>query len=398
MRTDILIIGGGVIGLSMARILSSKAQVTLIDKDSCGFHASGRNSGVVHAGIYYTPGSSKAKYSVLGNQALTAYCNERGVRIQNIGKIIAPSGPEDYSKIDFLHERGIANGAPVKIIDYHEARQIEPRIVQQDKYLWSPSTSIADNKGVIQALKKDCEERGVKIIENCKYLRKIDVPGSHMIYTSGETILCKFVVNCAGLYVDSIAKDFGFCKDYEVLPFIGLYLHGREGTPGFKTLVYPCPIGKNEFLGVHTTNTVNGVYMLGPTATPALWREQYSLRSFNLRETWSSLRRYFLCMLSPSRGVYLNLLRKEIKKYNKNFIVKDTSRIVTGVKAEDYKKWGPPAIFSQLVNSNTSELVEDFIVQGDERSIHFVNIVSPGWTSALAFTQDIAAKIDLKGL
>ena len=103
-------------------------------------------------------------------------------------------------------------------------------------------------------------------------------------------------------------------------------------------------------------------------------------------------------MLSPSRGVYLNLLRKEIKKYNKNFIVKDTSRIVTGVKAEDYKKWGPPAIFSQLVNSNTSELVEDFIVQGDERSIHFVNIVSPGWTSALAFTQDIAAKIDLKGL
>ena len=270
MKTDILVIGGGIIGLSMAKILSSRGSVTLIDKDTCGFHASGRNSAVLHAGIYYTPGSSKAKYSVLGNQALTKYCLENGIGFHNLGTIIAPSGPSELQKIKDLYDRSILNGAPVKIIDYHEAKEIEPRIIQQEYYLWSPSTSIADNKGVIKSLKQDCESLGVKIIENCKYLKKIDVPGSHMIFTNKENIFAKFVVNCAGAYVDTVAKEFGFCKDYEILPFIGLYLHAKPGAPGFRTLVYPCPLGKNEFLGVHTTNTTSGVYMLGPSSTPAL--------------------------------------------------------------------------------------------------------------------------------
>lgn len=398
MKTDILIIGGGVIGLSMARYLGRLAKVTVIEKDYCGAHASGRNSGVVHAGIYYTPGSSKAKYSVLGNKMLTEFCKEKGVAYENIGKIIAPNSDEELPKIQELYERSLKNGAPVKIIDYHEAKQIEPRIIQQQKYLWSPSTSIADNKGVVKALKDECISIGVKIIEDCKYVGNTEVPKAYMVRTSKDTILAGYVVNCAGLYADFVAKDFGVGLNYEVLPFIGLYLYGKPGTEGFKTLVYPCPLGKNEFLGVHTTNNTKGIYMLGPTATPALWREQYSLNTFSLYETWRSLRRYALCITSSTRSFYIKLLKQEVRKYSKKNIVEDVSRIVTGVKLEDYKTWGPPAIFPQIVNSTTSELVGDFVVETTPRSLHFVNIVSPGWTSSLAFTKDMVEKIDLSKL
>jgi (S)-2-hydroxyglutarate dehydrogenase len=398
MKTDVLVIGGGVIGLSIARNLSKSVKVAVIEKDLCGSHASGKNSGVIHAGIYYTPGSSKAKYSVLGNKKLSEYCKEKGIGFENIGKIIAPSGPEELSKIRELYQRSLLNGAPVKIIDYHEAKQIEPRIIQQEYYLWSPSTSIADNKGVIAALKQDCEGQGVKIIEGCKYLKNVEVPGSHMVYTSKEKIFAKFVINCAGAHADTVAQNFGFCKDYEILPFVGLYLHGKPGVEGFKTLVYPCPLGKNEFLGVHTTNTTKGVYMLGPTATPALWKEQYSVSDFDFYQTLKSLRRYFLCLLSPYRSFYLKLLTQEIRKYNKKNIVADTSKIVTGVHLQDYLKWGPAAVYPQVVRKSNSEMIGDFIVEGDEKSIHFINVVSPGWTSALAFTEDIASKIDLSKL
>ena len=399
MATDILVIGGGIIGLNMARLLSkSKHSVTLIDKDYCGSHTSGRNSAVVHAGIYYSPGGLKAKHSVLGNKAITEYCLEKGIGIKNIGKIIAPSGPHELDKIKNLYDISIKNGAPVKIIDYHEAKQIEPRILQQEFYLWSPSTSIADNKGVIKALKADCEAQGVKIIEDCKYLRKVDTPGSFLVYTNKERIPAKFVVNCAGAHVDQIAQEFGFCKDYECLPFIGLYLEGRQGTPGFNTLVYPCPLGKNEFLGVHTTNTISGIYKLGPTASPALWKEQYTYSTFSMYQLWRTLRRYTLCLLSPQRAFYLKLLKQEVRKYNKKNIVADTNMIVSGVKLEDYQKWGIPAIFPQVVNQKTCELIGDFIIEGDERSLHFINIVSPGWTSALSLTKEAVSRIDLNRL
>lgn len=398
MNTDVLIIGGGVIGLSMARYLAPRCKVTLIDKDSCGFHTSGRNSGVIHAGIYYTPGSAKAKYSVLGNKMLTQYCKEKGVGVQNIGKIIAPKDTSEYEKIDFLYERSLLNGAPVKIIDYHEAKEIEPRIVKQYKYLWSPSTSIADNKGVIQALKRDCLDSGVVICEQTKYVGATKSSRGYTVSTNNSKINSAFVINSAGLYADKVAHDFGFGLSYEILPFIGLYLYGRAGTPGFNTLVYPCPLGKNEFLGVHTTNTTKGEFMLGPTATPAFWREQYSLSSIKILEVIQTINRYLRCLLSPHRSFYLKLLKQEMRKYIKSNIVSDVGDIVNDLNLQDYQTWGPPAIFPQIVNKNTNELVGDFLIERDERSLHFINIVSPGWTSALAFTKDVADSIDLDKL
>lgn len=135
MITDFLVVGGGIIGLSMARIMSRQGKVILIDKDYCGAHASGRNSAVLHAGIYYPNGSAKAIHSVKGNQLLTEYCKSRGIGFDNLGKIIAPKDDSELSVIESLYERGTKNGAILKIIDYHEAKHIEPRILKQDKYL-----------------------------------------------------------------------------------------------------------------------------------------------------------------------------------------------------------------------------------------------------------------------
>jgi len=395
MKSDILVIGGGVIGLSMAKHLSKRASVTLIEKNHCGAHTSGRNSGVIHAGIYYTPGSAKAKYSVLGNKALSNFCLEKGVGFNNLGKIISPANDVQVPKIRQLYERALQNGAKVELIDYHQAKEIEPRIRKQELYLWSPLTSIADNKGVIKALKQECTENNVQILENCQYLSKVSQSqNSTVVNTSKGKIEARFVVNCAGLYTDKIAQDFGFGKDYQILPIVGLYVKAREGIRGFNTLVYPVPIGENQFLGVHTTNQVNGGFTLGPTATPALWREQYSFtHNFKSQELLETLYRYTKCVVSSNRGIYLKILKEELRKYFKKNIVSDCDQLVEELKTEDFLEWGPPGIFPQLVDKKTCSLIQDFKIERDEHSLHFLNIVSPGWTSALAFTQDVADSI-----
>ncbi|CAG9329723.1 unnamed protein product [Blepharisma stoltei] len=393
MNADFLIIGGGIIGLSMARVMSQSGKVVLIEKDFCGAHASGRNSAVVHAGIYYPNGSSKALHSVKGNALITEYCKSHGIKIQNIGKIIAPANDQEAEELKSLYDRGIKNGAPLKLIDYHEAKSIEPRIIPQQRYIWSPSTSIADNKGVIKALKQECEEKGVKIVEGCKFLSKADNLSTTIVETSKFPIEAKFVINCAGMYVDKIAKQFGFGLNYEILPIIGLYLDGNPGIKGFNTLIYPCP-SPDLGLGVHTTNTVHGVYKLGPTATPALWREQYAWNhGFSLSEVLSSSNLYLRCLFSKNWKMYIKLFLREARKYQKSNIVADCNKLVSGVVREDYKHWGIPAMFPQLVDKRTYTFVDDFAVEGDEKSIHFLNIVSPGWTSSLSFTQEISKRI-----
>jgi len=390
MRFHYLVIGGGVIGLSLARNLARRgAAVGLIEKDYCGAHASGRNSGVIHAGIYYDAGSAKAKYCVQGNQMLTDFCKSRGLPFQNIGKIIAPKDDSEAPAIDLLYQKSVANGADVKIIDYHEAKSIEPRIKPQLKYLWSPATSIGDNKAVIEALKTDCGVSKVTIMENTKYLQRLAQGSNYVrVKTSKGDITANYLINCAGVYTDKIAHEFGFGLDYAMLPFKGVYLYGKAGIEGFRTLVYPCPT--QEFLGVHTTNTTAGETKLGPTAIPIFWREHYSgFDKFNLDEVKEVLRLYICCLQGENYRLYRNLLFKEIRKYVRYNLVADIKPMLERVFTRDYPRWGNPGIFPQLVDKRTGLLKSDFLIESDETSMHLLNIVSPGWTSALAFTDAV---------
>lgn len=181
IRSDYLIIGGGIIGLTLARQLIGRGSIALIEKDFCGAHASGRNSAVVHAGLYYKQGTLPARLCVKGNQMLKAYCLEHGVPFENIGKIVAPKDDSEIEFVEKLYRNSLANGAPAQIIDYNEAKEIEPRITPKAKYVWSPSTSIASNKGLIAALKKEVQERGVKIYEGTKYVRRLKQTSSSTV-------------------------------------------------------------------------------------------------------------------------------------------------------------------------------------------------------------------------
>src|SRR5687768_3856877 len=285
MRSDFLVIGGGVIGLNIARGLRRTfpdVSVHLIEKEvDCGLHASGRNSGVLHAGFYYSPDSLKAKLTWKGNQLLTAYCEEKGIPLNKCGKLVVARDGTEHAGLDELLRRGRANGIPLESISEKEAKAIEPRVKTFERALFSPATSTVDPALVMQAMKKDALEEGVQLLCGVRYLslRK------EQVETTGGTHDAGYVVNAAGLYADRIARDFGFAERYRILPFKGLYLYSSEPPGSIRTNIYPVPDLKNPFLGVHFTVASSGKAKIGPTAIPGLWREQYSgMSNFHLNE------------------------------------------------------------------------------------------------------------------
>ena len=277
MSADFLVVGGGIVGLSISRELKrrfSDSKVLLLEKEiDVGLHASGRNSGVLHAGFYYTADSLKAKFTRQGNQALTQYCELKHIPINRCGKLVVAKDVSDLPSLAELAKRGKANGVPLQEIDETEARRIEPRVRTFQRALYSPSTSKVDPVMVVQAMKRDATAEGIEIRASVAYLGKT----KDGVETSAGRIPTGYMVNAAGLYADRVARDFGFSEKYRVLPFKGLYLYSDEPAGSVRTNIYPVPDLRNPFLGVHFTLTADGHVKIGPTAIPALWREQYRL-------------------------------------------------------------------------------------------------------------------------
>ena len=274
---DILVIGGGVVGLSVARELKKRepaAKVVLIEKEeSLGAHASGRNSGVIHSGIYYTADSLKARLTRDGNRSLIAFCQEKGIPVRRCGKLIVARNESEHPMLDELFRRGAANGVEVHDVTEAEARKIEPRAKTAGRALYVPATTSVDPRLVIAALEAECREAGVEVTTSTKYVSSRREP--LVVQTSASDYAAGFVVNCAGLHADRIALDFGFSKRYRILPFKGLYLESCEPPGSLRCHVYPVPAKTNPFLGVHATVKADGHWKIGPTAIPALWRENY---------------------------------------------------------------------------------------------------------------------------
>jgi len=273
---DFLIIGGGIIGLNMAlaaRRDYPKASITLLEKEQgLGMHASGRNSGVLHAGFYYPTNSLKARFTRDGNKALTEFCLKNKLKINQCGKLVVAQNESDLRQLDKLFARGHQNGINIEEISENEARKIEPRVRTYRKALYSPTTSSIDPLEVLEQFRREAEKEKIKIHTNTKYLKKL----KHGVHTNKGSIDCGYLINTAGLYADKIAKDFGFSKNHSIVPFKGLYLIETESAKPIKTHIYPVPDLQNPFLGVHFTVAVDGKVKLGPTAIPAFWREQYS--------------------------------------------------------------------------------------------------------------------------
>ncbi|MBF0623280.1 MAG: FAD-dependent oxidoreductase [Magnetococcales bacterium] len=391
---DFLIVGGGVIGLNLAleaRRRYPGARVVVWEKETAvGLHASGRNSGVLHAGFYYTADSLKARFCREGNRELTAYCLERGLRINRCGKLVVARSAADLPAMDELLRRGRANGVELEEWTAGQARKLEPRVRTWEKALYSPTTASVDPKEVLAALVADARRAGVEIRTGTPFTGWRDGVAS-----SGTTTLAVgYVINAAGLYADRIAARFGFGGEYAILPFKGLYLYSDEPPGAFKTHIYPVPDLANPFLGVHYTITVDGRAKVGPTAIPAFWREHYQgLTGFRADEFLDVVRRELGLLLRNDFG-FRSLALQEMRKYRKGWMVRLAGELASGVQPANYRRWGPPGVRAQLIHLGQRRLENDFRYVGDARSFHVLNAVSPGFTCAMPFSRHLFDRIE----
>lgn len=391
---DLVVIGGGVVGLALADAWlqrNPQHSVVVYDKeDHLAAHASGRNSGVLHAGFYYAPDSLKARLTRDGNRMLREFCAERGVPVRETGKVVVTTSEEQLPSLMTLFERGQANGVELELIDEHGLAELEPLARTVEKALWSPSTAVASPGGVVEALADRVRERGGRV-ELASPVTGAG-PGWVMSLRDGR-VSAGHVINAAGLYADTVAHWFGFGMDYRMLPFKGLYWYGNWEPGRLRRHVYPVPDPRNPFLGVHLTVTVDGRTKIGPTAIPALWREDYGgIDGIGAREVWDVARTYPRFLTSKHHDVP-GLLRTEFPKYSRTHLVKQASALVPAVRPQDFTEKGKPGVRAQLLHVPTGKLEMDFVVEGDGQSTHMLNAVSPAWTSSLAVADYVVARI-----
>lgn len=394
---DYLIVGGGIIGLNIARALKLKepeAVITLIEKEpDVAQHSSGRNSGVLHAGFYYTAHSLKAKFTKEGNQRLKAFCKERGVGINECAKVVVAQNADELEGLMELKRRGDVNGVETEWLSEEALKERYPLLKTYQKALFSPTTATVDPKEVTQAFKECILEMGVRVLTNTAYIKRV---GEEGILTSQGMLTCKKLINCAGLYADQIAKDFGFAKDFVIIPFKGIYLKDTINKCGLTTNVYPVPNLANPFLGVHYTLTQKQESKIGPTAIPAFWRENYKgFDNFKLSEMAQILYYETKLFMSNAFG-FRSLALSEIKKYSKKHLLGLAKGLTHKIDHSGFDHWSTPGIRAQLLNTQTLELVQDFVVEGDHKSVHVLNAVSPAFTSSMPFSEWVVEQYIVK--
>ena len=389
MNFDYLIIGGGIVGLSVARELNSRfpaAQIALLEKEpDVAFHGSGRNSGVLHAGFYYTADSLKARFTRDGNRQLREYCYANNLRINECKKVVVAKDESELPALFELEKRGKVNGVEVRIMDEKELYDFDPNVRTCQYALFSPTTATVEPAEISQAIRDELTGKGVKIFFNEGYRTNL---GNNSIRTTrGNLFSATKIINAAGLYADKVARDFGFSSLYTIIPFKGVYLKYHGSKNPVSTNVYPVPNLKNPFLGVHFTVTVDGTVKIGPTSVPAFWRENYSsFDHFNLREALSILSWESSLFLNNSFN-FRNLALDEIKKYNKSYFSGLATNLVKEIDLKGFNEWGRPGIRAQLLNRQTKELTMDFVVEGDKNTIHILNAVSPAFTCSFPFSK-----------
>lgn len=386
-RCDFLIIGAGIIGLAMARELKSRlpaADILVIDKEAdVAYHGSGRNSGVLHAGFYYSADSLKARFTRDGNRMMTEYVKDRGLAINQCHKVVVASDEGEIEGVQELQRRGERNGVDVRIIDEQELAEIDPNAKTTGIALYSPTTATVDPSQVCHALKEDLEAAGVRFLFGQGYYRR---EGRNAIVTTGGMVLeAGLVINAAGLYADTVARDYGFSQNYTIIPFKGIYLKYTGTDKPIRTNIYPVPNLKNPFLGVHYTVTVDGTIKIGPTAIPAFWRQNYvGLENFSLGELFEIIGWESRLFLGDNFG-FRSLALSELKKYDRSYFTGLAVKMVKQIDTSGFNQWSKPGIRAQLLNTTTKELVQDFVVEGDSRSVHLLNAVSPAFTCSFPF-------------
>jgi L-2-hydroxyglutarate oxidase len=391
---DIAIIGGGVIGLALADACLTRfpgQSVVVHEKEQeLARHASGRNSGVLHAGFYYAPDSLKARLTRRGNELLRDFCAEAGVPVRDAGKVVVTTSAGELPALQQLFDRGAANGVPLEMVDEARLRELEPLARTVGSALWSPTTGVADPEAVVEALGRRVRERGGRIAMGSD----VRMAGPGWLQSSRDGyVSVGHVINAAGLHADTVAHWFDVGREYRMLPFKGLYWYGNWAPGRLQRHVYPVPDPRNPFLGVHLTVTVDGRAKIGPTAIPALWREDYGgLHGFSVSQSAQIAGAFPRFLVSPNHDVPA-LLRSELPKYSRRHLIRQAALLVPSVRPEDFTRRGRPGVRAQLFDIVNRRLEMDFVVRSGDRSTHILNAVSPGWTSSLAVAEHVVSAL-----
>jgi L-2-hydroxyglutarate oxidase len=394
-RFDVIVIGAGIIGLAVARRLlvdKPRLAVLVLEKEpEEAFHQTGHNSGVVHSGIYYAPGSLKARLCVTGKQELEHYAAERGIPLEKRGKLIVASSTDELPRLDELRRRGELNGVQgLTMIDRSEMRDIEPHVVGV-RGLWAPDTAVIDYRAVAGALAEEIREAGAELALGERVERIDDERSAVWVSTPKRRVGGGLVIACAGLQADRVASLTGPRGSRpRIVPFRGDYYTLTDSARSLVNgLIYPVPDPSFPFLGVHFTKRVDGTVIAGPNAVMALARERYrraawswpdALATFAQPGAWR--------FVAKNARIGAAELWRDVSK---RAFVGDMQRYIPAIGSEDVT-FGPVGIRAQALSDNGT-LIDDFVIETHGRTIHVVNAPSPAATSSLAIARHLGSLV-----
>ena len=391
---DILIIGGGVIGLTIALELRRRrpgSSITVVEAEpDLAAHGSGRNSGVLHSGIYYPPESLKARMCAMGAEAMRDYCRCRGLPLLELGKILVPTRADDDPQLDLLVSRASANGVKAQLIDRSSLAAMEPEARSASgRALHVPITSVCSPRDVMASLASDCAESAVELRLGWR-ASSFDAAARRVTSARGDRIAYGFLINAAGLHADTVAHAYGVASHLRILPFKGIYWK-LDPASGIRLnhLVYPVPDLRVPFLGVHTTTATDGAVYLGPTAIPALGRENYvGLRGMHPID---AIRILGACATQFSKDTFgfRRLAITEAGKLLKRRFVDAVRRLLPRVNPNHLIPCTKVGIRAQLYDSEVGQLVNDIMIERGPSSVHVLNAISPAWTCSMTFAEHI---------
>ena len=388
---DVVVIGGGIVGLATAyKLLEQKPglKLRILEKEkSIGLHQSGHNSGVIHSGIYYKPGSMKAKNCRRGVEELLLFCDKFNVQYNLCGKVIVAVNSEEVNRLDALYKRGLENGiSDVRIVDSQELKDLEPHATGI-KAIHVPSTGIINYTSVVDELAKQIIKRGGEIKTKATVKGFVRKAGECIVNTQMCDYPTELVINCAGLYSDKIAQLAGENSSISIIPFRGeYYMLKPESRHLVNSLIYPVPDPRFPFLGVHFTRRIDGSVEAGPNAVLATAREGYRRRDFSFQETWELLTNPGFWKIG--RNYWKTGMGEYTRSLFKPLFVKALQHLVPAIQGSDLVPGGS-GVRAQAMDK-TGKLLDDFCIVQSERFIHVLNAPSPAATASFAIGSTIA--------
>lgn len=396
-RYDIVVIGGGIIGLAVGRefaLRHPRSTIAILEKeDQIGTHQTGHNSGVIHSGLYYRPGSFKAQFCVAGAEAMKRYCLEHQIPFEVCGKLVVATNHEELARMETLYQRGTANGVKgLEKIGPEGLRELEPHAAGIGAIL-CPPTGIVDYQMVAASYASEIRAAGGEVITGAG-VQSIQRKNGHMILaTAAGDVETTYVVNCAGLYADVVARMMGVTSGVRIVPFRGeYYMIKPERGNLVKNLIYPVPNPDFPFLGVHFTRTIHGEVEAGPNAVMAFAREGYKMSQVDVPETLGTL--LFPGFWAMARKYWKTAVGEYQRSLSKKAFVQALQRLMPDIQSDDLFRGGS-GVRAQALDRQ-GNLLDDFRIDETENAIHILNAPSPAATSSLAigeYVADRAAKV-----